>query len=138
LFAFVLVSGGVLLLPRLPKRDGKFSLPYVNSRWIVPLLYLGFLWLFRERAQESLVNWRSESYQELMFLLFIVLSAILTVMSFIRSYSLIPVLGVLCCMYLMIEIPAKSWVVFFGWMGLGLIMYFVYGLKNSRLSHHEG
>jgi hypothetical protein len=41
-------------------------------------------------------------------------------------------------MYLMIEIPAKSWVVFFGWMGLGLIMYFVYGLKNSRLSHHQG
>ena len=137
LFAFVLVSGGVLLLPRLPKREGKFSLPYINSRWIVPLLYIGFIWLFRDRAQESMLNWRSEGYQELMFLLFLVLSGVLTVASFLRRYSLIPVLGVLCCMYLMIEIPAKSWVVFFGWMGLGLILYFVYGLKNSRLSHKQ-
>jgi amino acid transporter len=138
LFAFVLVSGGVLMLPRLPKREGKFSLPYVNSRWIVPLLYVGFIWLFRDRAQESLMNWNSENYQEMMFLLFLFLSGILTVASFLRNYSLIPVLGVLCCMYLMIEIPAKSWVVFFGWMGLGLILYFVYGLKHSRLAQHEG
>ena len=138
LFAFVLVSGGVLMLPRLPKREGKFSLPYVNSRWIVPLLYVGFIWLFRDRAQQSLMNWNSENYQEMMFLLFLFLSGILTVASFLRNYSLIPVLGVLCCMYLMIEIPAKSWVVFFGWMGLGLILYFVYGLKHSRLAQHEG
>ena len=70
----------------------------------------------------------------MMFLIFILLSGILSIMSFLRNYSLIPVLGVLCCMYLMIEIPANSWVVFFGWMGLGLIMYFAYGLRNSRLA----
>ena len=138
LFAFVLVSGGVLLLPRLPKRAGKFTLPYVNSRWIVPLLYIGFVWLFRERATASLVNWNSEGYQEALFLVFLLLSGIMSIMSFVRSYSLIPVLGVLCCMYLMIEIPAKSWLVFFGWMGLGLVLYFAYGLKNSRLSRQEG
>lgn len=138
LFAFVLVSGGVLLLPRLPKRAGKFTLPYVNSRWIVPLLYIGFVWLFRERATASLVNWNSEGYQEALFLVFLLLSGIMSIMSFVRSYSLIPVLGVLCCMYLMIEIPAKSWGVFFGWMGLGLVLYFAYGLKNSRLSRQEG
>lgn len=138
LFAFVLVSGGVLLLPRLPKRAGKFTLPYVNSRWIVPLLYVGFVWLFRDRAAASLVNWNSEGYQEALFLVFLLLSGIMSIMSIVRSYSLIPVLGVLCCMYLMIEIPAKSWLVFFGWMGLGLVLYFAYGLKNSRLSRQEG
>ena len=138
LFAFVLVSGGVLLLPRLPKRAGKFTLPYVNSRWIVPLLYIGFVWLFRDRATASLVNWNSEGYQEALFLVFLLLSGTMSIMSFVRSYSLIPVLGVLCCMYLMIEIPAKSWLVFFGWMGLGLVLYFAYGLKNSRLSRQEG
>jgi amino acid transporter len=138
LFAFVLVSGGVLLLPRLPKRDGKFTLPYVNSRWIVPIIYIGFIWIFWERAEASLVNWRSEGYQEALFLVFLLLSGIMTIMSFLRSYSLIPVLGVLCCMYLMVEIPAKSWVVFFGWMGLGLVLYFAYGFKNSRLSRQEG
>jgi len=134
LFAFVLVSGGVLLLPRLPKRPGKFTLPYINGRWIVPLLYVGFVWLYWSRVESSLLNFRSEGYQELMFLIFILLSGMMSIMSFVRNYSLIPVLGVLCCMYLMIEIPANSWVVFFGWMGLGLVMYFAYGLRNSRLA----
>ena len=138
LFAFVLVSGGVLLLPRLPKRAGKFSIPHINSRWIVPVLYIGFVFIFRERVEASMLNIRSEGYQEALFLIFIVLSGILTFMSFMRSYSLIPVLGVLCCMYLMVEIPAKSWLVFFGWMGLGLALYFAYGLKNSRPSRQKG
>jgi hypothetical protein len=34
----------------------------------------------------------------------------------------------------MVEIPAKSWVVFFGWMTLGLIIYFSYGKQHSRLN----
>jgi hypothetical protein len=55
-------------------------------------------------------------------------------MSFLRNYSLIPVLGMLCCAYLMIEIPAKSWLVFFGWMGVGLLIYFFYGMRHSKLN----
>jgi hypothetical protein len=34
----------------------------------------------------------------------------------------------------MIEIPAKSWLVFFGWMTLGLSFYYFYGYKKSRLA----
>jgi hypothetical protein len=62
----------------------------------------------------------------------------MAVMTFIRNYSLIPVLGVLCCMYLMIEIPAKSWLVFFAWMGLGLSIYYFYGYRRSRLAVNSG
>jgi len=40
----------------------------------------------------------------------------------------------LCCLYLMIEIPARSWIVFFGWMGFGLVIYFSYGYWKSKLS----
>jgi APA family basic amino acid/polyamine antiporter len=47
---------------------------------------------------------------------------------------LIPVLGMLCCLYLMIEIPARSWLVFFGWMAFGLIVYFCYGYWKSKLA----
>jgi hypothetical protein len=43
--------------------------------------------------------------------------------------------GVLCCMYLMIEIPTKSWMVFFGWMAIGLIIYFLYGYRKSKLAN---
>jgi hypothetical protein len=63
-----------------------------------------------------------------------VLSGLLAAFTFKRQYSLIPVLGVFCCLYLMVEIPANSWMVFFGWMAFGLLLYFVYGKKNSKLN----
>jgi amino acid transporter len=138
LFAFVLVSGGVLLLPRIHKQAGKFSIPYINGKWIVPLLYALFLFTFSTRLQEAFMNITDEGYQEVLFLVFIILAGILMVLTFIRNYSIIPVLGVLCCMYLMIEIPAKSWLVFFGWMGVGLAVYFLYGYRKSRLAGREG
>ena len=40
LFAFVLVCGGILLLPRRKKEKGKFRIPYVNSKYIVPGLFI--------------------------------------------------------------------------------------------------
>lgn len=46
LFAFVLVCGGVLVLPRKEKEEGKFHLPYINSKYIFPPLLFavyGFL-----------------------------------------------------------------------------------------------
>lgn len=134
LFAFVLVSGGVLILPRIQKEKGKFSLPYINGKWIIPALYLLFIFIFRDRFQEAVSNINSEGYQELLFLIFIVLAGMMSIFTFLRNYSFIPVMGVLCCMYLMIEIPAKSWLVFFAWMALGLLLYFLYGNKKSRLA----
>jgi len=134
LFAFVLVSGGVLLLPRLEKQKGKFSIPYINAQFIFPILYILTVYFFRERFTNALVNLGDDGYQEVLFLIFILLTGLLSVKTFIQKYSLIPVLGVASCLYLMVEIPAKSWVVFFGWMLLGLTIYFAYGKQHSRLN----
>jgi basic amino acid/polyamine antiporter, APA family len=134
LFAFVLVCGGVLILPRRPKEPGKFNLPYVNGKFIVPILVLLAMLGFRERLGAAFSNLGHENYQEILFLLFILLAVWIAAMSFLRNYSLIPVLGMLCCAYLMIEIPAKSWMVFFGWMGVGLLIYFIYGMRHSKLN----
>ena len=133
LFAFALVSGGVLFLPRIEKQKGKFSLPYVNAKWIFPFLYLIFIYFFKERVMEAFVNMPSEGYQEILFLIFVFLTGMLAIIAFLKNYSLIPLLGVSCCMYLMVEIPAKSWMVFFGWMFLGLLIYFFYGSRHSKL-----
>lgn len=133
-FAFVLVSGGVLLLPPAPKEPGKFKLPYVNGQFIVPALLIIFIWLFRTRISDAFTNIGNEGYQEILFLLFLAVALLLTVLTFIRKYSLIPIMGVLSCLYLMIEIPAVSWKWFFVWMGLGLAIYFLYGRKNSKLA----
>ncbi len=134
LFAFVLVSGGVLLLPRIEKQKGKFSIPYINAQYIFPLIYVFTFYLFQERTFQAVAQFGTEGYQEVLFIIFMVLAAILAVLSFVKKYSLVPVLGVACCMYLMVEIPAKSWLVFFGWMALGLSIYLLYGKNNSRLN----
>ena len=137
LFAFVLVSAGVLLLPKVAKEKGKFSLPYINGQFIVPILTAGFIYLFRERLQAAVANISNEGYQEILFLVYIVVAVSLSILTFIRKYSFIPIMGVLTCMYLMIEIPSISWLWFFAWMALGLIIYFLYGYRNSKLAKSE-
>lgn len=134
LFAFALVSGGVLLLPRIEKQKGKFSLPYINARWIFPFLYLIFLYFFNDRVIAAFTHILEEGYQEILFMCFVVLAGLLSYIAFAKSLSLIPMLGVSCCMYLMVEIPANSWLVFFGWMMLGLMIYFFYGRRKSKLN----
>ena len=134
LFAFVLVSGGVLLLPPVPKERGKFKIPYINGRFIIPALYILFIYLFKQRTIDAIQNMGSESYQEILFLTFLLIAAILSVLTFIRRYSLIPIMGVLSCLYLLIEIPAVSWKWFFVWMSVGLLIYFLYGYRNSKLA----
>jgi hypothetical protein len=69
-----------------------------------------------------------------LFLLYILIGSILSVLTFMRRYSFIPIMGVMSCMYLMIEIPAISWIWFLVWMGGGLLIYFLYGYRHSRLA----
>jgi APA family basic amino acid/polyamine antiporter len=138
LFAFVLVCGGVLYLPKLIRVPGKFSIPYLNGKFIIPFCLILFMIVARHRLNTALFNLNAESYQEILFLLFVVSAVVITILTFLRNYSVIPVLGVLFCLYLMIEIPAKSWMVFFGWMGLGLAIYLVYGRRKSKLADRPG
>jgi hypothetical protein len=129
-----------LLLPFRKKEAGKFHLPYINGKWIVLVLFLLIVFFMQDRLISALTNISQEAYQEWLFLIFILLTAFISILTFIRNYSLIPVLGVLCCLYLMIEIPAKSWMVFFGWMSLGLLIYVMYGRRKSKLvsiNNHE-
>lgn len=134
LFAFVLVCGGVLYLPSVEKKAGKFKIPYINGKFFVGLLVALFVFLSGKRLSNAFANISAEGHQEILFILFVIVAVIIAILSFIRNYSLIPVLGVLCCLYLMIEIPARSWLVFFGWMAFGLSIYLVYGRRKSKLA----
>lgn len=136
LFAFVLVCFGVLVLPKLTdtKAAGAFRLPYINGKYLIPLLVALVAVLFRSRISDAFANMGSEGYQEILFLVFMLIAIVTAIKSFIGSYSVIPVVGALSCLYLMIEIPAISWLWFFAWMGLGLLIYFLYGRKRSKLA----
>lgn len=136
LFAFVLVCLGVLVLPKLSAAEtkGRFRLPYINGKFIIPLLTVAFFWLTKNKIQHTLTNFSSDSYQEILFIVFLLIATIIAVLSFIKNYSTIPIIGALCCLYLMIEIPAISWLWFFVWMAIGLTIYFLYGRKKSKLA----
>ena len=51
LFAFVLVCGGVLLLPRKAKEQGKFHLPFISSKYIFPILIMVSMALLHHFSQ---------------------------------------------------------------------------------------
>jgi APA family basic amino acid/polyamine antiporter len=45
----------------------------------------------------------------------------------------IPILGILSCFYLMAGLSLDTWIRLLGWMALGLVIYFTYGIRKSKL-----
>lgn len=45
----------------------------------------------------------------------------------------VPIMGILVCVYLMYALPVESWLRLAIWLGIGLLIYFVYGKNNSKL-----
>lgn len=50
---------------------------------------------------------------------------------------LIPILGILTCLAMMIFMPADTWLRLLVWLIIGLIIYFLYGKKNSKLRNNS-
>jgi len=46
----------------------------------------------------------------------------------------IPILAVLFCGYLVLQLPATTWIGFVSWLLIGLVIYFIYGRKHSALN----
>ncbi len=140
LFAFVLVCFGVLVLPRISPdvKKKSFQLPYINGQFIIPVLAAIFIYFGLDRISSAFAAIKTEGYQEFLYLIFVFVLIIVSILSFIRKYSVIPIVGAMCCMYLMIEIPPVSWLWFFIWMTIGLVFYSFYGRRKSLLAKEEG
>ena len=50
---------------------------------------------------------------------------------------LVPLLGVFFCFVLMLSLPLLTWIRFFIWLAVGLLIYFFYGVSHSRLGQGE-
>ncbi|HTN20965.1 MAG TPA: amino acid permease [Pelobium sp.] len=143
LFAFVLVCGGVLLLPPDTQTDEgrkRFKMPYINGKFIVPLLFvLGIAFFY-----DDILNHFDFSggwlvvREKLPLYIYLILALIMAVLSFTKNLSLIPVLGLLSCGYLMTELGYTNWLRFLIWLAIGLVVYFGYSYKNSKLNEAEG
>jgi len=140
LFAFVLVCAGVLKLQNDPEAiHGKFKTPYLNAKFIMPALSIISILLLYIYGQDWTTNfftygdWNSFKDKIPMWLFFGV-CLIITVLSFMKHLSLIPVLGLVFCFYMMAQIQLSSWLGFLIWLIIGLGIYFSFGYKNSKLA----
>ncbi len=139
LFAFVLVCGGMIILDlRQPELERKFKIPFMNSKFfLLPLLifYGVIMYLYGGEKLTLLLPKDITTFEHAIpSYIFIITFVIMAILSFKHKISLIPVLGLLSCLYLMSEIPAPSWWRFLGWLVIGLIIYFTYSYKNSKLN----
>lgn len=140
IFAFVLVCGGVLLLPAKEKVKGRFHLPYINSRFIFPLIFIGgliFFYFWQPEFFHNLTDWKDIDQREfrISITLFILINLVLCVLSFIRNLSLIPLIGLSSCLYLLTGMSHNNWFWFLIWFAIGMIIYFSYGFRNSKLNN---
>ena len=139
LFAFVLVCGGVLLLPRKHEDEsrGKFKLTYINAKWIVPVMVIVAFLLLWNSDREWLMSHFSisskDAGEKIPMLIFFILCLVMAILSFVKNLSLIPVLGLLSCCYLLTGMTVSNWKWFFTWLIIGLVLYFSYSYRNSKL-----
>jgi len=91
-------------------------------------------WLQTEAVSGIITGGFAHQIPTLVFFLFCIG---LTVLSFRKKFSLLPVLGLLINLYLMTQLGISNWTLFFVWLLIGLAVYFGYGYKNSKLGQDK-
>lgn len=166
LFAFVIVSGGVIVLDQQDKKRSSltnhtnltnltnhttsspgFRIPYLNSRYFLPLVWIGiivilFLWnppeikeLFGSQnvTDDPQKSSFSLHLNSIPLFIFLAIAVCVTILGMIKQSSLIPVLGLLTNLYLMAQLGITNWMRFLVWLTVGLIIYFTFSRKHSKL-----
>ncbi|MGH9821573.1 MAG: amino acid permease C-terminal domain-containing protein, partial [Pyrinomonadaceae bacterium] len=89
------------------------------------------------KSTHSTEPWIGAFTSKLPFIVFFFFSIVMAFLCLSRRLSLIPVLGVMCCTYLMTELGWTNWFRFGIWLIVGLIVYFFYSFKHSKLHLRE-
>ncbi|HSE67634.1 MAG TPA: amino acid permease [Gemmatimonadales bacterium] len=134
---FMSMSRDGLLPPFLCKVHPRFKTPYIGT--ILTGLFVGTFAAFANIAEVvDLTNIGT-------LFAFILVSAGVIVLRYkepdrVRPFRapwvpITPIISILTCLYLMIQLPRITWIRFVIWLALGLILYFAYGVRHSRLGN---
>ncbi len=148
LFAFVVVCAGVLFKDKEFSESGKRFVPYINAQFILPVLlaivfgtvyyfYPSFVSDFLTVVPKDDETWFGAFSHKIPLIFFFIVTVTLLILSFVKKLSLIPVIGVLSCLYLMTELGVTNWMRFGIWLLVGLLIYVFYGYKHSKLHRRE-
>ncbi len=147
LFAFVVVCAGVLFKEKEFRGTTRY-VPYINSQFILPIIVaiIGYiLYYFNPTMVSDFFTvaptgdetWWSVFLEKVPMIIYLLLLGEMIWLSLIKKLSLIPVLGLLMCAYLMTELGFTNWMRFGIWLFVGLVIYFLYGYSNSNLNRLE-
>jgi amino acid transporter len=141
LFAFVLVCGGVLLIPKRTGDIKGFKMPDISAKYSFPaLLLIAFI-----IVSISVPNYFSNLFIlegeninatfNISSIIFWIICIVLAILAFVKELSLIPLMGLTTCLYLLTGMTATNWLWFTAWLILGLCIYLYYGYRHSKLAH---
>lgn len=137
LFAFVMVCAGILVLQQRKERpESKFKVPYANAQFIYPILLIAGIAIIATQVPSHFTAdiWTGETWPMAAFW---VIALVMGVLSFTKKLSLIPVLGMISCFYLMAQESHKVWMRFMIWLVIGLAIYFLYSYSHSKLAKRK-
>jgi APA family basic amino acid/polyamine antiporter len=144
LFAFTIVCAGVLVKDKEFAGEKRF-VPYISSRYLGPAILIGafvavyflapefYTGLFDFTPTADMTSTRV-FLEKVPYFVFIPFTLVMMILCIVKRLSLIPVLGVMCCTYLMTSLGWMNWFRFFLWMVFGFVLYFAYGFWNSKLN----
>ncbi|MGB7526865.1 amino acid permease [Sphingobacterium cellulitidis] len=140
-FAFILVCAGVLYMDYSGlSKQSKFRVPYVNAKYLIGIGFIAawlLIWKFNPGVFQE---WKDLDFlyileHKSLIIIFWLVWIIMSVMAYKFNFSLLPVIGILINLYLMTELGTSNWIIFLIWLAIGLVVYFFYGYKHSKLNN---
>lgn len=128
------------LLPKgLSKVHPKFQTPFKNT-WVTGFIGAGIAGFVDLTTLAHLVNMGTLAAFTLISIAVIVMRK--THPNLERAFKVpfvpvLPAISALFCLYLMSSLPAITWISFFIWIGVGVLVYFGYARKNSKLNEQN-